>query len=418
MTIPAQAYPFDARPLTDPVDPRAVSAFWRSIRSTHATSATTVIAWVIVGMVAVTAIIPMIGVAAFGIATGGLAHGGISGAFVLPLVLVLVLLGAGIPMGVAAMRRTRTNAFRIARFAQANAMTYEHEIVKPALPGMIFQLGDSRVASSLVRGHTPRFVEFGNHRYTTGSGKNRTTHHWGYVAVKLDVPLPNIVLDALGNNTLGTNLPASFSRDQRLSLEGDFDQHFTLYCPKGYEADALYLFTPDIMARFIDNAAQLDVEIVDDWMFLYMRRAASTTDAATWAWLFSAVGALMTKFDQWARWRDDRLRQTQAATDTSLNPTAGSLGPTVGPQGPTVGPLGPTAGSLSLSKGGAVGSPASASLPFAAPAGLLQPPPGVALQGRRLHRSVPWVTIIVFAVVIGFMIVPQLVGALGFLLLH
>src|SRR5690606_410461 len=187
----------------------------------------------------------------------------------------------------------------------------------------------------------PRFVEFANYRYTTGSGKNRTTHTWGYVAVKLDVPLPNIVLDARGNNTLGSNLPASFSEDQRLSLEGDFDRYFTLYCPRGYEADALYLFTPDIMARFIDHAAEMDVEIVDDWMFLYMRRKASTTDAATWAWLFGTVGALMTKFDQWARWRDDRLRQAQAAPA----PPPGSLRPPPSPralglyQGPRPPPL-------------------------------------------------------------------------------
>ncbi|WP_298866180.1 hypothetical protein [uncultured Microbacterium sp.] len=394
MTIPAQTYPFDARPLTDPVDPRAVSAFWRGIRATHPTSTVTVIGWVIAGVFVVMTIMPLIGVAVFGIAGGGLAHGGISGGFVLPLVLVVLFLAIGIPIGVASMRRNRTNAFRIARFAQANAMTYEHEIANPALPGMIFQLGDSRVASQLVRGHTPRFVEFGNYRYSTGSGKNRSTHHWGYVAVKLDVPLPNIVLDALGNNTLGTNLPASFSRDQRLSLEGDFDQHFTLYCPQGYEADALYLFTPDIMARFIDNAAQLDVEIVDDWMFLYMRRAASTTDAATWAWLFNAVGALMTKFDQWARWRDDRLRAAQA-------------------QAPA-----PGMAESSASAPGPVGSPASAPLPFAAPAGLLAPPPGVALQGRRLHRSVPWLTIVIFAVVVGFMILPQFFGVLGVLFLR
>src|SRR5690606_8719337 len=184
------------------------------------------------------------------------------------------------------------------------------------LPGMIFSIGNSRKASELIRGHSPRFVEFGNYQYTVKHGKNSTTYKWGYVAVKLDVPLPNIVLDALGNNGFGTNLPASFRKDQRLSLEGDFDKYFTLYCPEGYESDALYLFTPDIMARFIDNAAQLDVEIVDDWLFLYTKREASTLDAATWAWLFNVVGALITKFDQWARWRDDRLLQEQRLAQT------------------------------------------------------------------------------------------------------
>ena len=187
-------------------------------------------------------------------------------------------------------------------------MSYLPGLQSPGLPGMIFNVGSSRgPRATSSAASTPRFVEFANYQYTTGSGKNRTTHRWGYVAIKLDVPLPHIVLDATSNNSLfGSNLPATFDKDQRLSLEGDFDEHFALYCPEGYEHDALYLFTPDIMARFIDNAAALDVEIVDDWLFLYGKREFSSLDPATWAWLFSVVAALLDKFAQWARWRDER----------------------------------------------------------------------------------------------------------------
>ena len=203
-----------------------------------------------------------------------------------------------------------------------------------------------------MRGEQPRFVEFANYQYTTGSGKNRTTHRWGYVAIKLDVPLPHIVLDARSNNGLfGSNLPATFDKDQRLSLEGDFDQHFALYCPEGYERDALYLFTPDIMARFIDNAAALDVEIVDDWLFLYGKREFSTLDPATWAWLFSVVAALLDKFAQWARWRDERLQADAATAAVSSTHAAGT-------------------------QSSPLDRPSSAALPFAAPAGMLRPPPG------------------------------------------
>ena len=136
---------------------------------------------------------------------------------------------------------------------------------------MIFGIGNERCAYDVVRGERPRFVEFGNYTYTTGSGKNRTTHQWGYVAVKLDVPLPHIVLDATGNNSLfGSNLPG----DLRPPTSGSRSRATSTSTSRstalpGYERDALYLFTPDIMARFIDNAAVLDVEIVDDWLFLY-----------------------------------------------------------------------------------------------------------------------------------------------------
>ena len=393
---PVQAYRFDTRPLTEPVDPRAVSDFWRRLKTTHPKSGANVL--VIVVFVFVGLMFGGMLLVFLTILLAVLREGGAFGfAFVVPAIVIGAVAAIGIPLGIRARRRTRETAYRLARFAAANGMVYEHGIEDPQLPGMIFRRGSSRESSSLLRGYQPRFVEFGNYRYTTGSGKNRSTHSWGYVAVKLDVPLPNIVLDALGNNTLGSNLPASFARDQRLSLEGDFDRYFTLYCPQCYEADALYLFTPDIMARFIDHAAQLDVEIVDDWMFLYMQRPASTTDAATWAWLFGAVGALMTKFDQWARWRDDRLREVQASAPGTLT--------------------------LPTGQAGQIGQPAqaaqpTASLPFAPPAGLLAPPPGVALPGRRLKKGVSWATIVVILIMLGIGILPQLFGAIGMLFLR
>lgn len=388
MSTPAQpTYPFDARPLTEPIDAKAAAEFARTLRQRYS-SGPTAVKWIILSVVvglfvAVPILITVIGVIAFGITSGEPFVGTI---FSVPVIFVVLAAAISVPLIITARRRKQATDYRIARFAQMNNMEYKHTVPAPRLPGMIFHVGSGRVASRLVRGRVPRFVEFGNYSYTTGSGKNQTTHNWGYVAVKLDVPLPNIVLDALGNNTLGTNLPASFSRDQRLSLEGDFDRFFTLYCPRGYEADALYLFTPDIMARFIDNAAQLDVEIVDDWMFLYIRRPASTTDAATWAWLFSTVGALMSKFDQWARWRDDRLREAQAAA--AQHPQTASA------------PAG-VAASLSATP------PA---LPFAPPAGLLAPPPGVALQGRRLKKGVRWGVVVFFIVFVVIFIAPQIIG--------
>ncbi|MGV2901882.1 DUF3137 domain-containing protein [Microbacterium sp. AGC62] len=346
---------FDARPLTDPVDAAAVRAFAAELRSrpSSRTSASTVIGIVAVAIAAVVLIPVMVSVI---VSIASL--GGSPSAMAIPLVLIVLLLAAAGVMIWMGVRNARATRYRLHRFAQANGMSYEPKVADPPLPGMIFSLGRSRQSTDLLRGTRPRFVEFGNYQYTVQSGKNSTTYRWGYVAVKLDVPLPNIVLDAKGNNGFGSNLPASFHKEQRLSLEGDFDQHFTLYCPSGYERDALYLFTPDIMARFIDNAAQLDVEIVDDWLFLYTQRKVSTLDPATWAWLFGTVGALLTKFDQWARWRDERLvAENPGATASATVP--------------------------------------GQALPFAAPAGLLTPPPGVAPQGRRLKRGGTWLPLIV-----------------------
>ncbi|MCW3492987.1 hypothetical protein [Microbacterium sp. SSM24] len=375
--------PFDARPLVEPLEAGAARAFVRQLRQSGR------LPQLFTGSNAVFAIIVVVMVILFGsmflTVFAAIASSFGDGAVALTLIpfVVFGLAIAGVVVAVGASQRTGAERMlRLDRFARANGMSYLPALAAPGLPGMIFGLGHQRAATDLVRGERPRFVEFANYRYTTGSGKNKSTHRWGYVAVKLDVPLPHIVLDATGNNALfGSNLPASFDRDQRLSLEGDFDRHFALYCPEGYERDALYLFTPDIMARFIDNAAALDVEIVDDWMFLYAKRDFSTVDPATWAWLFSVVGALLDKFAQWSRWRDDRLAETAMADpDAAAHASVGSA----------------------VGTGSAVG--AASAVPFAVPVTVLRPPPGVAPHGRRLQRGIPWVSFVLVGGVVLFWI--------------
>jgi hypothetical protein len=385
MTAPS----FDARPLVDPVDRATARAYVQELRRTGRAPAGPGAAGIIVGVVVGAVFLFMFGSVFAGILGSFLAvmsapGGGVPPLFaVVPFAFLLLVLGG---IGFAIWRLVRGGSserwYRLDRFAQSNGMSWHPVSENPPLPGMVFGQGRSRKATDVVRGTRPRFVEFGNYQYTTGSGKEQTTHRWGYVAVKLSTPLPHIVLDATSNNALfGSNLPASFDKAQRLSLEGDFDRHFALYCPQGYERDALYLFTPDIMARFIDHAAALDVEIVDDWMFLYAKRDFSTLDPATWAWLFSVVGAFLDKFAQWERWRDDRLAAAADASAAGTSLAAREPAPPVprDAQSP---------------------EPTNTALPFAAPTAALRPPPGVAAQGRRLRQGVPWPAIVVFGVVI------------------
>ncbi len=377
---PLGGVPFDARALSDPVDAAEVRAHARALRAQSSQNVTRnivgAITTIFVIFLAFMIVVPLFvgGIALFvSNAASGAADLGstLIAAFatLLPAMLLAVVGGAVLLSFRRSSRRRDERRYRLSRFAAANGMHFITHEQNPPLPGMIFGIGTDRTGEDLLRGTEPRFVEFGNYRYTISSGKSSTTHHWGFVAIHLDVPLPHIVLDARSNNSVfGSNLPASFSRDQRLELEGDFNRHFALYCPQGYERDALYLFTPDIMARFIDHAAALDVEIIDNWLFLYAKREFSTTDPNTWAWLFSTVGALMTKFEQWARWRDDRLQLEQHRTG------------------------------------------AASGLPFAAPTELLTPPPGVAREGQRLKRSYSWM--IIFAVVFGcFWFIVRLLGS-------
>jgi hypothetical protein len=181
---------------------------------------------------------------------------------------------------------------------------------RPGYPGAIFGLGTKQRRLNHLFSITGREIDMGNYRYVTTSGKNSTTHNWGYLAVRLERQLPHMVLDSRANNGVfgGTRLPIFFSQNQSLSLEGDFNTHFTLYCPRAYERDALYVFTPDLMALLIDEAAPFDVEIIDDWMFVYSPTPFAPTDPQVYQRLFRIIDTVGEKtLSQTERYADERI---------------------------------------------------------------------------------------------------------------
>ncbi len=204
---------------------------------------------------------------------------------------------------------------RIDRFARANGLVFSPADANPRYAGSIFQLGSGRQATEHLMSQAGRFFDMGNYQYTTSNGKNSTTHTWGFMALKLDRRLPHMVLDAQANNGFfGSNLPASFDKSQILSLEGDFDRYFTLYCPRQYERDALYVFTPDLMALLIDNAAPFDVEVIDDWMFVYAAQPFTMTWPGVYERLFRILQTVGAKtVTQTDRYADDRTALPFAA---------------------------------------------------------------------------------------------------------
>lgn len=160
---------------------------------------------------------------------------------------------------------------RFENFARDNYLTYVPEEAKPEYQGVIFSSGGRRLLYDRFRSDD---FEIGNYRYTVQHGKSSTTYKYGYIRIKLQRNVAHMLLDGKSNNAniFGasiSNLPQTMSRDQTLSLEGDFNEYFTLYAPKEYERDALYLFTPDLMALLIDNVSKFDVEVIDDQLFVY-----------------------------------------------------------------------------------------------------------------------------------------------------
>jgi hypothetical protein len=156
-------------------------------------------------------------------------------------------------------------------YAAEHGLLYSEVDKDPNYPGSIFAEWTNRLAVDHIRSTSGRFFDAGEFRYDMPSGKaGPATMRWGFIAVHLDRPLPHIVLEARKRDTWFTGgLPLDYGDEQKLSLEGDFNEHFTLYCPAGYETDALYIFAPDLMALLIDETGGKHVEIVGEWLFVY-----------------------------------------------------------------------------------------------------------------------------------------------------
>jgi len=192
---------------------------------------------------------------------------------------IFALIAVGIASGNVIRRKRLT---RLLAFATANNIQLVADYANPAYPGIIFSQGHSR--SILEAFVFANGFEVGNYTYSTGSGKQRRTYNWSYMRVKLVRRLPHMLLDARKNNMFNSsvsNLPISLTKDQAMRLEGNFNDYFTLYAPKGYEADALYVFTPDVMAALVDFGASHDIEVIDDDLIFYQRGSIDLTKEAS-----------------------------------------------------------------------------------------------------------------------------------------
>lgn len=152
----------------------------------------------------------------------------------------------------------------------------------------------------------------------------------GYLAIDLPRHLPNMILDAGSNDgLLGSSLARPPRENQRLSLEGDFDRHFRLYVPKGYERDALYVFTPDLMALLIDETGDLDVEVRDDLLIVMKPGGFAWAEPATWE-RFDRIRAVVgAKFhDRTDLYVDERVPGAETPASRLAAAAAGAAGAT------------------------------------------------------------------------------------------
>ncbi len=203
-------------------------------------------------------------------------------------------------------------AVRLQMFAKENGWTYEYSPIMAAEQGTLFTVGDNYRQLGRLRTQS---YEVGDVEYETGSGRSRRTQKFSYISIPLERAVPHMLLDAKLNNMslFGvsiSNLPVSFRKDQIVSLEGDFDRHFTLYAPEEYQADARYVFTPDLMQLLIDKGNAYDAEIIDRTLYIYIG-SMRWSDADFWQRIEKIANTIGRKMqDRTDRYVDERVLAT------------------------------------------------------------------------------------------------------------
>ena len=206
-------------------------------------------------------------------------------------------------------------------FAAANGLTYTSRAPHPTLGGAVFEyLQDStatdvfmsdavQVGTITGRVGGAQTTQSGNWTVTT-SFDTSSVKSYGYLAIRLERAVPQLVLDSKRN---GSSIPMMIGGSQKLKLEGDFNKFFTLYAPRGYERDALYIMTPDLMALLIDETGDFDVEVVDDMLFVYSTTPFDAASAAVWQRLGRIVDVVGAKaISQTDYYADDRVADRDA----------------------------------------------------------------------------------------------------------
>jgi len=241
-----------------------------------------------------------------------------------------VLLTTSIAIGVViaaayGMKLRARGIARMKRFAEANDAVYTNDMSAPSMNGMIFDEGHSRILEDSLAFKSG--IELGNYRFTKGTGKNSRTYNYSFARVSLGRNLPHMVLDAKRNNFFGTNLPDTFSKEQRLVLEGDFNTHFDVYAPSGYEQDALYVFTPDVMQALVDHGKEYDIEVIDNELILYKTKKLNLDSKDDMESILAIVDAIASELkDQSKRYTDERVQARQEGNNHSSMPIVAEQG--------------------------------------------------------------------------------------------
>ncbi len=153
--------------------------------------------------------------------------------------------------------RSQKQKARLMKFAKDNNMHFNFHNSKKG--EVVSKTMTDGVNQSLYFENNDLILELGN----KGSSIDVQGYFRGFAVVTLSHALPDMVLDSKNNNSYGTSpFTSDINISSMLNLEDNFNNYYNLYVSKDYKAEALQIFSPDIMNKIIEiSKSKFDVII-------------------------------------------------------------------------------------------------------------------------------------------------------------
>lgn len=197
-----------------------------------------------------------------------------------------------------AIRRHRRRRAILAEIAESLGWTYRPDIGDRIWGGSIdeqIDRGERTAQDHLDALHGEIPFDSVERTFVVGDREGATMHTVRAVRIPLPAEAPRITLRSRRGGGALSVLPRRPTGRSELRLEGDFSDVFEVSTPAGYETDALYVLTPDLMALLLDESADLDLEIVDSTLHVYLP-AVDLTDSAELRRFLTVITALHDRF--------------------------------------------------------------------------------------------------------------------------
>ena len=182
-----------------------------------------------------------------------------------PMIAVLALLVLG--RYVSRYVFSTIRRLRLLRFALDNGFRYAATREPSQEQGMMFGMSSPTVVSDTLTISDALSISAYNYTYSYG-GRGDTTYYVNFAKIRLSRSVPSIYIDGK-KNMIGIDV-SNFAV-QKVNLEGDFGNYFSVYAPPQYQVDALQLLTPDVMALLSDHGTNYDYELVDGYLYVYAK---------------------------------------------------------------------------------------------------------------------------------------------------